>query len=413
MARIPTNGPLPPQYDTSVYRQVNVGPRLLYTFEQQFGVPVDGGNPMLRDLSPFNIRLIPPNTVQTVNRNYAQAASSYVNAIGNVGQLTSSQTTKDNPLAIAAEAARTQRQVALSQSASPSRSGVFPTIYSGRPNQRQVRLADAYTALDIQNQTRALAQVPPLTLLVNPKNMEVSYTNVQSFTNRGRYGLIFQRWGENQPTISFSGSTGAFIAGADYTSVFSDKETPTPTGVQFASRRNSAAWQNFLAMFHFYRSNAYVYDTLGQSEAHLFIGAIAIDYDQVTYIGHIDSFDYAFDEMMPHRIEWNMNFVCHRIIDADTGSNRTNLTPERESAANLVVINGYGQNTVPTVAPIMAPTPSPSYPSRSMLIPNSGAGTRGGAVNVTVSPTGVAVSVSPDVQAYYSQTPLDLLTPGG
>lgn len=413
MARIPTSGPIPPQYDTAVYRNVNVGPRLLYTFEQQVGVPVDGGNPMLRDLSPFNIRLIPPNTIQTTNRNFAQAATSYVSTLDNVGNMASGQTTKDNPLAEAFALARAKRQATQNANALPSRSGVSPTIYTGRPNERQIRLADAYTALDIQNQTRALAQVPPLTLLVNPNNMEVSYTNIQSFTNRGRNGFIFQRWGEGQPTISFSGSTGAFIAGASSTDVFSDRETSVPTGVQFASKRNSAAWQNFLALFHIYRSNAYIYDTLGQSEAHLAIGIVAIDYDQVTYVGHIDSFDYTYDETKPHRIEWNMNFVCHRILDSDTGSNQTNLTPERESAANVVVINGYGQNAIPTIQPIAAPTPSPSYPSRAMLIPNSGTGGGGGRVNVTVSPTGVAVSVAPDVQAYYSQTPLDLLTPGG
>ena len=45
------------------------------------------------------------------------------------------------------------------------------------------------------------------------------------------------------------------------------------------------------------------------------IGSVAIDYDQMTYIGHIDSFEYSYNEAMPHRIEWSMEFVVDRTYD--------------------------------------------------------------------------------------------------
>jgi len=412
MAQIPNPNRLPPQYDTSVYKNVSVGPRLLYTFEQQFGVPVDGGNPLLRDLSPFNIRLIPPQNILANDRTYSKAAATYITSIGSVAN--SNNSSKNDPFANAAKRARDQREIAKSSTATASSSlpSSFSTIFSDLPNQRQVRLADAYTALDLRNQANAMASVPPLTLLVNPTSMEVSFSNIQSFTNRGRNGFLFQRWGEQQPTISFSGTTGAFIAGSDPSLGGSQQRTLVPSGVQFASRRNSAAWQNFLSLFHFYKSNGYIYDTIGKTEAHLSIGTIAIDYDQFTYLGHIDSLEYSFDESRPHRVEWNMSFVCSRIIDTATGEQRASFDLLRDATGilrNFGVTSDPGGD-IPVVAPLSAPTPSPSYPSRS--VPTSR--TAGGAtVGVSISPSGVSTSVPPSVGQLFSQLPLDLLTPGG
>jgi hypothetical protein len=47
----------------------------------------------------------------------------------------------------------------------------------------------------------------------------------------------------------------------------------------------------------------------------LAIGAVAIDYDQFTYIGHIESFSYSYKSETPHRIEWDMEFVADKIYD--------------------------------------------------------------------------------------------------
>ena len=54
---------------------------------------------------------------------------------------------------------------------------------------------------------------------------------------------------------------------------------------------------------------------MGKSEAHLAIGAVAIDYDQMTYVGNIDSFEYTYSAEMQHRIEWSMEFTVGRMYD--------------------------------------------------------------------------------------------------
>ena len=393
MAQIPQAGRVLPEYDTSVYRNVPVGPRLLYSFDRQFGVPVDGTNPMLRNLSPFSLRLLPPKGLTTITGSFNEAAGVYVNSINGVA---ASYAQPTNTLARQFQDARTRQRLASTTTAVniSSTSPPAPTVFSNRPTNNRQPLADAYTALDLKNQLDALAQIPPLTLLVNPTSMSVAYTNVQSFTQRSRNGLIFQRWGEGQPTIAFSGSTSGFIAGSDSSLSASQTTTAVPTGYQYAAKRNSAAWQNFLALFHFYRNNGYIYDTFRGSEAHLAIGVVAIDYDQFTYLGHIDSFDYTYSDDSPHRVEWTMSFVCSRIISAKTGS-----TPFSQSRTDTPAVLG----------PILSPTPSPSYPSRSVPLSTSGETT----IEVGIGPGGVSVAVPPAAQDAFAQIPFNLLNPIG
>ena len=48
------------------------------------------------------------------------------------------------------------------------------------------------------------------------------------------------------------------------------------------------------------------------------MGAIAIDYDQWTYVGTIDSFNFSFQEGLPHRVEWSMEFTVSEMYDHAT-----------------------------------------------------------------------------------------------
>jgi hypothetical protein len=204
----------------------------------------------------------------------------------------------------------------------------------------------------------------PLTLLINPNDMSITYQSLQNYTDRGRNGFIFQRWGEAQPTISFSGSTGAFLAAESTSSVAtggsvtiknvgdallaatsghaeaeaSDGYTNVATGVQFATMRDSAAFQNFISLYHFYRNNGLIYDTITKSEAHLFVGAVAIHYDQWVYVGHIESFEFSFTDENQPRMEWSMEFTVDEMYDTATSP--------------------------AVVLPMEAPQPNPAYPGR-------------------------------------------------
>lgn len=291
------------------YEGIAVGSRFAYLFETQAGIPVDGTNERLRDLSPFNIRLVPPDallsaaarndpTLVEIDLIEAAALGSDTGRVSNVVAT-----------ALSTVSVLGQAQVPFLEAFVAS--GRF---FTGRDGGSEFvsTMADAFTAADIALQLRRLLDVPPLTLLVNPSEMSTQFTKLQSYQTRTRYGYVYEQWGEDQPTISFSGSTAGFVAGAvDASSPYGAQQTGTAssvTGYQEAARRDSAAWQNFQSLYHFYRSNGYIYDTIGRSEAHLFIGSLAIDYDQWTYVGHIESFSYRFDASSPHRVSFDMEF---------------------------------------------------------------------------------------------------------
>jgi hypothetical protein len=317
------------------YDGLAVGPSLLYSFETQVGVPIDNGNAMLRDVSPFTIRIIPPelslegsavavDSLGHANQStegFDKAASAVRGAFGGSGVTGAAAQTRLSNL---------QQIVSAGQILNDSTS-----------QDERATLVDQYTAADIAYQIERILQTSPLTLLVNPNSMSVTHSPVQQYQQRGRYGFVFERWGETQPTVSFSGSTGAFIAGNNPNTPAGNgvgSESDPPSGLQYASKRDSAAWQNFMALYHFYRNNGYIYDTLGESEAMLFVGALAIDYDQMTYVGHINSFSFSYQEETAHRVEWEMEFTVDRLYD----------------------------NAVPPVAvmPMMSPTPTAAYAGR-------------------------------------------------
>ena len=364
------SAPSRPDLVASRYDGIAVGPRFLYTFEGQTSTPIDGTSTLARDLSPFTLSFVPPLTTYSTTSatetgtprvSYSRASESVAafNAPSAEGA-TSSQGTlaySGSATTLAAQVVANGRQLQLSST-----------------TRTVLTLSDGLTALDLVAQDTLLREAEPLTLLVNPSEFSISYTAIQSYTARGRNGLIFQRWGEQQPQITFSGSTGAFIAGA---SQARDGETNAVSGMQFASKRDSAAWQNFMALYHFYRNNGYVYDTFGGSEAHLAVGAVKITYDQVTYEGHIDAFDYTYDETAPHRVTWNITFTCSYITD--------------RAASSFAVL------------PQTAPTQSPSQVRR--------AGSSPGSFDVLTLTAG---SVTPDrltASSFFAQTPFDFTFP--
>lgn len=324
--------------NASRYDGIGVGPRLGYTFEVQQSIPIDGGNQHNRNLSPFQFRLIVPDALLVaaaqvengvdllsatgVGGTATDAAAVFTAQARSVDLISAAAQGADQNVLAAQVGSALARVSAVNTAQAVLESFVASGQFlSGQALEYFVTLSDAFTAADIALQLQRILNAPALTLLVNPNNMAIAYNNIQSYATRTRFGYVFERWGEDQPTISFQGSTGAFIsgvangAGTVVTLGQISGETPVASGVQFASRRDSAAWQNLQALFHFFENNGYIYDTLGASEAHLLVGAVAIDYDQWTYVGHIESFDYAFQAGSPNRVEWSMEFKVDRMFD--------------------------------------------------------------------------------------------------
>jgi hypothetical protein len=321
-----------PDLVASRYAKLPSGPTLVYSFEEQDGIPVDGGKQLLRDLSPFTIKILPPELISSASE------TQDVNLRGraNADLEKSDQSAQEirNLFGVQTNSG-SENSVSLSTLQRLVSSG---QVVSGASLTERSTFTDALTAADIAYQVEEILRVPPLTLLVNPKEMSITYSPIQQYQNRARDGFIFERWGENHPTISFSGTTGGFISGENPQGVFpTQQRTRSPSGLQWASRRNSAAFQNFVSLYQFYRNNGYIFDLVRGSRAHHMIGALSITYDQWVYIGHIEGFSYSYDQNMPNRLEWSMEFATDRVYD-------------------LAQSPGV-------VLPLKAPQPNPAFPS--------------------------------------------------
>jgi len=359
----------------SRYDGLAMGPAIAYSFETQVGLPVDGGNPLLRELSPFTLRIIPPSIMSEeglgVDVNLIGYASQSTEQFEDAARAVRSLFGTTNVLGtVGGNRINTLNQIVAAGQIVSSATSI---------TERAV-LVDAVTAADIARQVEMMLSIPPLTMLVNPNSFTLTYGVVQQYSNRGRYGYLFERWGETQLAISISGSTGGFIAAANPTGAFPGvQETTTPSGLQFAAKRDSAAFQNFISLFQFYRNNGLIYDTITKNIGGLMVGAIAIDYDQFTYVGHFESFDYSYQEGMQHRLEWSAEFIVDVLYDH----------------ANAALV----------VQPLVAPQPNPSYPSGYSRPTQAGrpdalTGAMGDATGGTLQVTGAE---------QYAQPPLDLL----
>lgn len=200
--------------------------------------------------------------------------------------------------------------------------------------------ADRLVAADISAQIQAMLETPPLVLLINPQSFNIQYTDIQQFSQRTRKGFLFQRWGEEQPVVTISGRIGAFIAGTspDTGVLNADRGLPSVSGVQFASKRDSASFQNLMSLLTFYKNAGYIYDTVGGTNANHFVGSLAIEYDNWVYIGHFNSFDWGYDESATQNggVTFNAEFTVSQMFD--------------------------NHQPVENVLPLSSPTVSPSDP---------------------------------------------------
>lgn len=277
-------------------------------FEQQYSVPMDGSNSLLRVLSPFTIRVLPPlvyrglpglldgtekgsktNPIQLglIEQVAQQAGSVFAGA-----KQTAQNFTLDNE--VTQDTAIEDQYVVggrVNTRGSPAAAkGVIPKDY------KSAGIQDMQIAHSIGIQLERILNMPPLTLLINPDSLQIQYQKIQQYSERSREGIIFQAYGEEQPRMTIAGRIGAFYAGDG--GLFDPKawSTRVPTGVQFATKRDSASFQQLMTLLAFYKNNGYIFDILGGSCAHHLIGVISIDYDQNTYLGNFNSFSWSYEE---------------------------------------------------------------------------------------------------------------------
>jgi len=405
-------------------------------YETQQNVPIDGSSPFPRALSPFVIRPLLPtilgesnDRLTTTVRPRALSAragdeviesladgTNYSDALRNSRRADPSRTTYAQlvnlgqaiPGLTESNVVDLDREItnfAVNEAAAgnlPNRRGEGST-----PNRVVPAITNDITGLSVLNQLRKILDVPPLILLINPTTFSVSYNKIAQFSERSRYGYIYQAWGEELTKVSFSCTIGAFTSGKA-----SSSQTNVPSGVQFASKNDSAAFQQLMAMMSFFQSGAYITDTVQNSLANQMIGNLAIEYDQNVYVGHIDSFSYSFEEEKQNGgLQFDIDFTAIKVYDQaqpvsvvsrlqnpNTGlfSPRTSQAPPNRLSRTF--LSGT-EGSVFTEATVATPEPSIANPWRSQPQPTQD--TVNSAVVQILSPSGGLAPAIPGTDFTY------------
>ena len=325
----------------AAYQGLRGGPDFTLEYEPNETPAVDGSADLLRTLSPFMIQVEPP-MAYAAQGDKSKKDFAGILAAGH-GSAPSAFSAARNAIegyidggGLLTEGKSVESFVSSGVINKPTGSdGLETKDLSGKGAVRigAPAIADLYTAVDVTMQLRALVNTPPLVLLINPQSLSMAYSKLQQYTDRTRFGFIFQAWGEEQPKLSIEAKCGAFISGG--------------RGVQWASRRDSAAWQNLATAFQFYRHNGYIYDTVGKSNAHHFVGALSIHYDGWVYYGNMETFNYTYDEASPHGgITFSMEFTVNAMVD--TSKSSLVVTPMRSPVPSLSDPRYAGARPVPS-----------------------------------------------------------------
>lgn len=153
---------------------------------------------------------------------------------------------------------------------------------------------------------RGEAKIPTLRMLVNPANLDFTYTPLINET-RTLGGFIQEFWGEQLTTLSASGKTAMFIS--------SEK------GLTNKDSRTTEAYQYFMSLLNIYKNNGKGYFTKFEDSASRAnstkissFGNIIMNYDNKQYDGYFESFNYTEDALLPFNLEYSFNFKIIKIF---------------------------------------------------------------------------------------------------
>ena len=150
------------------------------------------------------------------------------------------------------------------------------------------------------------ANVPSLTMLINPSNLDTTYSPLITET-RTLGGFAHEYWGEQLTTLSATGKTAMFL----------DSEK----GLESRNSRETESYQYFMTLLNIYKNNGkgYYKDfTTNTSKANpskiSSLGIVQMIFDQNQYDGYFESFTYTEDASMPFNLEYSFSFKAFRIL---------------------------------------------------------------------------------------------------
>lgn len=311
-------------------------------YEAQETLPIDGSRQDLRTYSPFIIRVLPPAILGGGDDNILSSGMNPQRGAGAGGTIRESNRDQVayaatvHGVAQESDSYGSYQALVSAGGALPGLSSTSFTTIQARYNQAlfaQVfgpavqrslngtgtrptatitpALTNDLTALSILYQVKQMLDTPPLLLLINPQSMTRQHAKIAQFQERTRMGYLYQAWGEELLKINFTFRIGAYVVGG--------RGQRGPSGVSRAGRRDSAAYQQLMAILSIFQNSGYIQDSVGHSKAHLMIGNIAIEYDQNVYIGHFDTFNLTeAEDAQNGGLQFDMDFTAIKVYDLST-----------------------------------------------------------------------------------------------
>jgi hypothetical protein len=300
----------------------------------------------------------------------------------------------------------------------------------------QAAVSDLIQALDVVVQLNRILATPSLTLLVNPEQLQITHSKRQAYTDRSRFNYVFQSWGEEQVRLSVSGRSAGFVVGSRGSGDSTRSTTLGASGYQYASKWDSAAWQNLMSLFTIYRNNGYFYDTSGRpkSEAHLFVGSVEITYDQWVYVGNFDNFNYSYEEEKQHGVvQFSFDFTASQVFDrnqreavrpfptpptpspSEAPDTDDPLIPNQQAKATLTQTQTFPRLDLPSLGGVLSPALSlieSLDPTSESLDPTSESLDPIGGATEQI-PASTEPIFDPVIDPLPSFVPLTPLVPGG
>jgi hypothetical protein len=266
-------------------------------------IPLDPTNQQhLRSMSPFVLAIDPPSIGNYVKSTTARPFRSRLPTSPNMANAIDYQTLKFSP-----------------KISTYAKEPIRGTRVEGQQRREEAGMVDRDQLVSMAYQHRVLSATPPIVFLINPKEMGFTYGSKQSYTDTSRYGFVFYRWGEELTEISINCTIGSFISGR------ANREVPDIhgnlsgiSGLQFASRRDSAGWRQLMNILASYRNGAALADTIGRSRAYHDVGTHSIYYDGQRWQGRIKGLNFTIgEENQNGNIDFDMTFEVYRHYEQD------------------------------------------------------------------------------------------------
>lgn len=179
-------------------------------------------------------------------------------------------------------------------------------------------------------------------LYINPNSVSINLSKIINRT-QAMVGWIEDHWGEELDTITFQGSSAAFIfstpvPGSDvgfqssalqspeqvreYFNKYQDLPdisktaepslgTPIFTGLTALKRRDTVAYQEFRKIIQIMDGNGATFDSWGFIKDRLFV---QLSYDYASYRGYFESIDITEDAISPYRFTYTITFKSEKTI---------------------------------------------------------------------------------------------------